>query len=194
MSHGLNGGNFVAHQANCFRARTDENKAALLRPLCEIRILGRKAVARMNSYRVRDLGGADHGWDIQIAVGRRRWTDADGFIGQAHVLEIPVSGRMHSDRLNAEFTTRPQDAKCNLSSVGDDNLLKHRQSCPAQRLVDDEDGLAVLDRLPVLHQYGFDLARRVSLNLVENLHGLDDTQDIPDLHTGTHFYEGFGTR
>src|SRR5689334_2298756 len=45
-------------------------------------------------------------------------------------------------------------------------------------LFDQEQRLAVLDRLPVLHQDRLDGTRHVGLDLVQQLHGLDDAQGL----------------
>src|SRR5689334_251960 len=46
------------------------------------------------------------------------------------------------------------------------------------RLFDDEEALAVFHRLAVLHEDRFQRARRVGLDLVEELHRLDDAEGL----------------
>src|SRR6187397_1221066 len=47
------------------------------------------------------------------------------------------------------------------------------------KLLDQEKRLAVFDRLPVLHQDGLHGARGVALDLVQQLHRLDDAERLP---------------
>ena len=67
-------------------------------------------------------------------------------------------------------------------------------TCQVRALFDDEDGLTVLNGLPVLPEYGFDLSRRVRFYLIEDFHGFDDAQDVSHLYSGAHFDESFGAR
>src|SRR5579862_905534 len=58
------------------------------------------------------------------------------------------------------------------------------------RLADDEQGLAVLDRLAVLDQDRLDHARGVALDLVHELHRLDDAARFAFLDRGAYVDEG----
>src|SRR5262245_19829168 len=56
-------------------------------------------------------------------------------------------------------------------------------------LADPEQRLAVLHRLPVLAMDRDDFARHLGLDLVHELHGLDDAQHLPDPHAVAHVHE-----
>src|SRR3569623_2363961 len=58
-------------------------------------------------------------------------------------------------------------------------------------LFDDEQGLAVFHRLPVLHQDGLDRAGLIGRDLVEHLHRLDDAKHVADVDVLAHFDKGF---
>src|ERR1017187_6484400 len=54
---------------------------------------------------------------------------------------------------------------------------------------DGKQSLPVLHRLPVHDQLAFDDARRLRLNLVHQLHGLDNAEDLAGLHVLTDAHE-----
>ena len=124
--HHLDGRDLVAHQADGFGARADEDEAALLDALGEIGVLRQEAVARMDRDRVGHLGGADDGRHVQIGERRLRRPDANGLVGEQHVLGVEVGGGMHRHGLDAELAAGPQNAERNLAAVGDDDFLDHR--------------------------------------------------------------------
>src|SRR5579859_27553 len=55
---------------------------------------------------------------------------------------------------------------------------------------DHKQFLAIFDGLPVGHQFFYNLARHVGLDLIEQLHGLDNAHDLSDLHAVSHFHKG----
>src|SRR6185436_14721335 len=61
-------------------------------------------------------------------------------------------------------------------------------------LAEDEEGLAVLDRLPVLDQDRLDDAGGVGVDLVHQLHRLDDADDVALLHRMADFDERLRVR
>src|SRR5690606_32955627 len=66
FDHGVLGGNLVTHQANGFRFRADEGEAGLFHLLGEIRVLGEKAVARVDGGGAGNLCRGDDRRDVQI--------------------------------------------------------------------------------------------------------------------------------
>src|SRR5512143_4243509 len=59
---------------------------------------------------------------------------------------------------------------------------------------DGEERVPVLDRLTVLGVDLDDLARHLGLDLVHELHGLDDAEHLPHLHPVAHVHEGRAVR
>src|SRR5689334_23952957 len=57
---------------------------------------------------------------------------------------------------------------------------------------DHEEGLAVLHRLAVFDEDRLDAAGRVGLDLVHELHGLDDAQRVAGIHRIADLDEGLG--
>ena len=71
----------VAHEANRVRARANENEAALLDLLGEVRVFGEKAVTGMDRLRVSNFRRADDRRNVEVAL-RRRWRpDANRLVG-----------------------------------------------------------------------------------------------------------------
>ena len=79
-----------AHGAHGRWRRADEGQTCLSRALGEVRILGQKTVARVNGLCAAPLGRRDDALDRQIALTRRRRTDADRLISQPHVQGVPI--------------------------------------------------------------------------------------------------------
>ena len=80
--HGFDGFDFVAHHADGFGARADEGEAGLFDALGEVGVFGEEAVAGVDGVGVGDFGGGDDGGHVEVAFGRRRGPDADGFVGE----------------------------------------------------------------------------------------------------------------
>ncbi len=136
----------------------------------------------MDRDRVGDLGGADDRGHVEVGLGRGRTADADGLVGEQHVLQIVVDRGVHRDGLDAHFAAGAQDSQSDFAAVGNDDFIEHRRRvrslCGA--LIDDEQDLPVLDRFAVLHAYRFDRSGNLGLDLVHHFHGFDDAQGIAD--------------
>ena len=92
----------------------------------EAGVLGEEAVARMHRLRAGDLAGGDDARDVQVALRRRRRADADALVGEPHMHRVGVGGRVHRDRLDAEFLAGAQHAQRDLAAIGDQDLGEHR--------------------------------------------------------------------
>ncbi len=66
--HRLLRAHLVAHEADGFGPRTDEHETAPLDLVGEVRVLGQEAVAGVDGLGVRDLGRADDGRDVEVAL------------------------------------------------------------------------------------------------------------------------------
>src|SRR5690606_829259 len=100
----------------------DEYEAAFLDTIGEVGILGKKAVARMYGLGIGDLGGGDQRRHAEIAVARWRRTDADGLVGQTHVLGLAIRLGMDHHGLDAEFPAGALDAERNFAAIGNEDL------------------------------------------------------------------------
>ena len=97
----------------------------MLNPFGEIGVFRQEAIAGMNRHRIGHFGGADDRRHIQIAVGGRRRPDADRFIRQADVLEVPIYRGMYGDGADAEFPAGPQNPQGDFPPVGDHHFVQH---------------------------------------------------------------------
>ena len=125
LFHGTDRGNLVAHQADGFRARSDENESALFYPLGKIGVLREKAIAGMDRLGVSHFGGADDGRDVQVTVQGARWTDTHGFVREFDVLGLAVGLGMQCHGADAERAAGALDAQRDLAAVGYDDFFDH---------------------------------------------------------------------
>src|SRR5690606_21897602 len=123
--HRLLGADLVAHGAYAFGTRSDEDETALFHPFREIGVFRQEAVAGVDGLGVCDFGGRDQRGHVQIAVAPRGGPDADGFIGQAHVLGLAVGLGMHDHGLDAQFAAGTQDPKGDFAAIGDQDFFEH---------------------------------------------------------------------
>ena len=91
--------------------------------LGELGILGEEAVAGMDGVGMDDLGRRDDVGDVEVGFGRRRRTDTDGLVGQAHMHRIRVGSRVDCDRLDAHLVAGAVDSERDLAAVGDQQLV-----------------------------------------------------------------------
>ena len=113
----------VAHGADMLGLRADPFDVMAFDDFRELRIFGQKAVARMDCVRMADFRRRNNRRNVQIAVGGRRRSDADGFIREADVHRLGIRRRMDRDRFNSHFMRGTMDAKRNLATVGDQDFL-----------------------------------------------------------------------
>lgn len=134
-----------------------------------------------------DLGRGDDVGNVEIALGRFCRPYADGFVGEHCVERGPVGLGIDCYSLNLHLSCRTDDSECNFPSVCDQDLGYHGRSA---LWPDGKKLLAVLDRLAVLD---IDLLKgsfNLSLDLVHQLHGFDDTEGLVLCYYISLFYEG----
>ena len=108
--------------------RSDELEVAAPADLGEVRVLAQEAVAGMDRLDVGDLGGGDDPGDVQVTVGAGGLADADRAVGQREVRRIAVGLRVDGDHLDAQLLAGADDPQRDLTTVGHQNTLKHRQT------------------------------------------------------------------
>src|SRR5262249_25492585 len=91
----------------------------------EVRALGEKPVAGMDGVGAGDLGGADHGRDVQVAVGAPRRADAHVLVRELDVERVLVGLRVDGHRADAHLPARVDDAKRHFTAIRDQDLLEH---------------------------------------------------------------------
>ena len=90
LRHRLTGRRLVAHCADLIGVRTHEHDVRTLTDLTELGVLRQEAVPRMDGLGARHLRGRYDLGDVQVAVPRRRWTDANVLVGEADVERLAV--------------------------------------------------------------------------------------------------------
>ena len=99
--HGILGADLVAHQADRFGTRADEDKAGFFDAFGEIGVFREKAVAGVDGLRIRYFRGGDNGRNIEIALRRRSRPDADRLVGKLDIFGFGVGLGVHDDGLDA---------------------------------------------------------------------------------------------
>src|SRR5437773_9578137 len=84
----------VAHRLHRAGGGAYELDVAAFADLYEMRVLGKKPVARMNGVDIADLGGAHDPIDPQITFQAEGRADADRFIGKLNVQRIDICFRI----------------------------------------------------------------------------------------------------
>jgi hypothetical protein len=79
----------------------------------------------MNRIYIRDLGGADYRWNIQVALRQLRRTNTNRLVGETHVQRISVCLAIDGDRADTQFFARANDTQCNLAAIRYQNFLEH---------------------------------------------------------------------
>jgi len=74
---------------------------------------------------VRRLRGRDHARDPEVAVCRRRRTDADRPVCQPNVKRVGVRGRVDGYGLDPELVERPNHAHRDLTTVRNEDSGEH---------------------------------------------------------------------
>ena len=170
----------VAHPADRLGRRADERDVALLADLGEVGVLGQEAVARMDRVGVGDLGRRDDRRRCsRYEAARRGGPDADVLVGEAHVERVAVGLGVDGDRLDAELAAGRDDPQGDLAPVGDEDLLEHRRAATLARRIANSVS-------PYSTGWPFSTGRPsttspvdVRLDLVHQLHRLDDAEDLP---------------
>lgn len=189
--HGVLGGHLVAHQADCFRARADKDKARGLDAFGKIGIFRKKTIAGMNCFGIGNFRCRDDRRYVEVTLAGRCRADADGLIGQFDVFCVAVSLRVNDNGLDAQFTAGALNAECDFATVGDQDFPEHGGISP---LTDDEQGFAEFHRLAVFNQNGLDDAGAVGLDFVEQLHRFNNAQCLADLDGSADLDKRLGAR
>src|SRR6266487_673952 len=123
----------------------------------------------MNGVRARDQSCADDIWDVQIALTTWSRSNTNMLIGQAHGKGVSISFGMGDDTANTHFATGANYPQCDLTTVGDQYLTKHKQPFPARFPPDHAGGDGVeLRRMPIPGQ-GTPSGNGVALAVVRRL-------------------------
>ena len=117
----------VAQRLDRGGRRPDEDQPGLLHRPGERGAFGEEPVPGMDRLGTRGERGVDDGVDQQVALARRRRTEADGDIRHAHVGGLRVRVRVDGHRLHAQLVAGADDADGDLPAVGDEDSTERRR-------------------------------------------------------------------
>ena len=115
----------VAHRLDGLDIRPDEHDARRLQRLGESRVLGQKAVARMDRLRARLLGRLDDLLHHEIGLRGAGAGPMDSLVGHIDVHRVAVGLGIDRHRLDAHPPRGLHDTAGDLAAIGDQNFLEH---------------------------------------------------------------------
>src|ERR1700678_3957474 len=114
-----------AHQPYDVRRRPNELYVTGFAHFREISVFRKQAVAGMDRVHIGDFGGANHCWNIEIALRQLRRTNANRLVGKADVQRVPIRLAVDRHRADAELFACANDAQSNLAAIRYQNFLEH---------------------------------------------------------------------
>jgi hypothetical protein len=118
------GARLVAEQFQLLGRRADEGDPGLGARLGEARVLGKKAIARMQRIAAGLSGRRDHAGDVEI--GRRAFAlEGDHLVDPPDMQRRGVVLGMNADRDDAELGGGLGDADGDLAAIGDQEFFGH---------------------------------------------------------------------
>ena len=115
--HELAGACLVSHRLDRLRRRADEDEPCFAHGAGETRVLGQKAVSRVDRLHARLPGGSDQFASIQIAFGRPGGPDRNGQISLQHVRRQTIRLRVDRHGFDAQLATGADHAHRDLAPV-----------------------------------------------------------------------------
>ena len=112
------GRGLVAHGSDRLAFRTDEDQPGRLYRFREDRILGEKAIARMNGVRAGRLGRGKNGFDVEIGFRRLERTDIDRFVRHANRQRVGVGSAVNLNGSDTKLPRRALNAYGYLPAIG----------------------------------------------------------------------------
>ena len=92
------------------RGRADEGQAVGFHHFGKLGVLRQEAVAGVDCIGAGDFGGRQDAGFLEVAFRRRRRSDADAFVSQAHRHRVAVSLGMDDHGHQSHFLARTVDA------------------------------------------------------------------------------------
>ena len=124
--HGRAGMLLKAHGAHYIRLWTNKFDAAGFAHLDEISVFAKEPISRMDGVHIGDFRSTDHTGNIQVTASTFCGTNTNRFIGKPHVQTVAICLRIHRHSFNAQFLRRANNTQGDLSTIGNQNLSKHR--------------------------------------------------------------------
>ena len=115
----------VSHHPDHLRGRPDKQNSMFLTETGKIRILRKESITGVNRLALKGQGCLNNSLLIQIAFCSRGRTDADPFCGKLRRERVHVLGGTGQNRLYSHLLAAAENPHGNLSSVCNQNPLKH---------------------------------------------------------------------
>ena len=116
----------VAHARHHVCVGADEDEVVVLARADEVRVLGQEAVARMDGLATGRLAGRHDRGDVEVALGCRGRSDADGPVCETRRKRSGVRSRVDGDGLDTELVQRADHPHRDLAAVGNEHAREHR--------------------------------------------------------------------
>ena len=154
------GPDLVTERVDDGRRRPDEDESRVLDRARERRPFRQEPVSRMDRLDPVGEGRLDDRLDPEVALGRRRWTDADGDVGLLDVQGAGIGVAVDGDRFHAHLVAGADDPDGDLAAVGDQDSTErgrrrgHRRAASLRkdigsRLASERDVAMLLSRVRV---------------------------------------------
>ena len=84
----------------------------------------------MDRLNVGDFRGADHSWNVEIALRQLGRADADGFISETDVEGVTIRLAINGYGSDPQFLASADHSQRNLAAVCNQNFLEHSMPGP----------------------------------------------------------------
>ena len=115
----------LAHRLDRLRRGADEDDPRVRAAAGERGVLGEEAVPGMERVAPRLPARGQHRVDVEVALRGGRRPDRDRLVGETDVNGVPVGLRVDGDRRDLELAQGAENADCDLTAVGDEDLAEH---------------------------------------------------------------------
>ena len=124
--HRGSGLRLVAHHPDRIGRRSDEGQTARADDFGKVGIFRQKAVAGVDRVGAGEQGRRHHGGGVEVGTGRIGGADAHRLVGELDVQALAIGLGVDGHGLNAELAAGGDDPHRDLSTIGDQDLRKHR--------------------------------------------------------------------
>ena len=125
LDHLLLGASLVPHHADGFGRGADEDDARIAAGLGEAGVLGQETVAGVDGIGAGLAAGGQQHLALEVGLGSRGRTDADGLVSQADVRRLGIGLAVHGHCAVAQLAGGADDAASDFAAVGNEDLVDH---------------------------------------------------------------------
>ena len=79
----------------------------------------------MDGIDIGDFGGANDAVDLQIAIRTGSRADTNSLVRELDMEAVDIGLGVDGYGLDTQFLTSPDDAKCDLAAIGDQDFFEH---------------------------------------------------------------------